>query len=517
MKTFGGADDDEFDVILKTSDNKFVCGGYSRSFNQSAIQDLYMVKVDSKGDCVWAKTYSTNSDTNAIDVIEIPGNKYVAMGYTSSCAPAYQCGYMLCVDSNGNSLWSITTGSGALNAQTQKQGGIFYNNYIYTIGYGNPTSNYLMNVSKHLPTGSLVSRKQFGDFVGNHNTFGYDLDVDKKGNIVIAGSTDMFSGGASVDLYLVKVDADLNSIASKSIHGGDYASELYTCYYVLSTDSFLLSGYYSDNGTDIEPWLLEVDDNLNKLYEYKGHYGGRNYGYWGKVVNSQYYVTGSSNYTHPSHLDGIFQVGTRFLSKGILFKTYGGVLDDELKSFDVGMGKIALAGYTNSYGAGMKDAWLIIEPQSIVPVPTATPAPFNISSAIMAGDTYGALGNTSTAMYYYYQAVSGIAKCYPKAVPTEQVVLYKAGLMLDNRFKALTNYDATMKNINKMQPIPKATAQHNFAIAMKTPQPLINEAPTHFNRALAVTGTAKTGTVVNSINKEKSWITQVLNFITAHQ
>jgi hypothetical protein len=176
-----------------------------------------------------------------------------------------------------------------------------------------------------------------------------------------------------------------------------------------------------------------------------------------------------------------------------------------------------MVGYTNSYGAGGQDAWLILEPQSTAPVPTPTPIPFNISSAISAGDIYGAMGNTYTAMYYYYQAVSAIANNYPTAVPTEQVVLYKAGLMLDNKFKALTNYDATMKNINKMQPIPKATAQHNFAIAMKTPQPLINEAPTHLNRALGVSGTAKTGTVVNNINREKNWIAPVQTFIAVHQ
>jgi len=515
MKTFGGTGDDEFDVILKTSDNKFVCGGYSKSFNQSNVQDIYLAKVDAKGDCVWAKTYSTNSDMNAIDVIEIPGNKYVAIGYMSACSPAYQCGYMLCVDTNGNSLWSSVTGSPSLNAQLQKQGGLYYNNNIYTVGYGNPTSptNYNISVSKHSSTGALIKRFQIGD--ATHQTFGYDLDMDNKHNIVVVGTTDMFSN-AQKDLYVIKVDADLNCITSRSIVGANFTAEMYTCFYNSASDTFLLTGFISNDGVVYNPWIVQVDDNLNVLFQYKGNYGGLNYGYWGKTVNNRAYVLGATDFMHAGILNGIFQVFSNDFKQSYFMKTYGGANNDELISFDVGMGKIAMSGYTTSYGAGGKDAWLIIEPQSVVPVPTATPAPFNISSAILAGDTYGALGNTSTAMYYYYQAVSAIAKCYPKAVPTEQVVLYKAGLMLDNRFKALTNYDATMKNINKMQPIPKATAQHNFAIAMKTPQPLINEAPTHFNRALTVTGTAKTGTVVNSINKEKNWIVPVQTFIATH-
>jgi hypothetical protein len=99
----------------------------------------------------------------------------------------------------------------------------------------------------------------------------------------------------------------------------------------------------------------------------------------------------------------------------------------------------------------------------------------------------------------------------------EQYWIYKVGLMLDNKFKTVTNYMNTMRNINTMQPIPKATAQHNFALAMQTPQPLIIEAQTHLDRAQSLTVTPKVVATSNAIAKEKNWITQVLNFITAHQ
>jgi hypothetical protein len=63
-----------------------------------------------------------------------------------------------------------------------------------------------------------------------------------------------------------------------------------------------------------------------------------------------------------------------------------------------------------------------------------------------------------------------------------------AGMCLINKFKSLTNYDATVKTIAETyNPVAKATAEYNFAVAMSTPLPLLPDADTNMGLAQNVT------------------------------
>ena len=150
------------------------------------------------------------------------------------------------------------------------------------------------------------------------------------------------------------------------------------------------------------------------------------------------------------------------------------------------------------------------------PMPTETPSLINASYSIMAGDVYGSMGNTFNAIYYYYNTITILANNYPKTVATQQVVLYKAGLTLNNRVRSLTNFNSTMKAINQMLPIPKATAQHNFVATVTPVYTLLPEAIINYNRALAVSQTSQTGTMVNNINREKNWAQAVETFVNTY-
>ena len=193
-------------------------------------------------------------------------------------------------------------------------------------------------------------------------------------------------------------------------------------------------------------------------------------------------------------------------------------------------GTVRLFGYYYTVGSSYVDVFVRTLTPTITQTATITPTftltPFSqptpqmgkIDKKVIAGNNLNKDGNTTNAMYYYTDAVWELQIFYPKTSQSyQQQILYRSALMLIDLFKTQTNYTTTMKNINKMQPIPKATAQHNYAVAMLTPETLIIEAQTPIARALGVTGTSKTSGTYNSLIKEQSLIQSVFDFITAHQ
>jgi hypothetical protein len=60
-KTYGGSNWEQLYFLQQTADGGYILGGDTSSFGQGG-NDLFLIRIDSGGDVLWAKTYGPNSD-----------------------------------------------------------------------------------------------------------------------------------------------------------------------------------------------------------------------------------------------------------------------------------------------------------------------------------------------------------------------------------------------------------------------------------------------------------------------
>jgi len=112
---FGGEDYDWAYSIARAGDSEFIITGFTYSFG-SGNNDIYTVKVDGKGNCVWAKTFggAGYDDSYCIEA-EKDGGFIIAGSTTTFGAGSYDA-MLLKVDSNGNCVWVKTYGAAGEDA-----------------------------------------------------------------------------------------------------------------------------------------------------------------------------------------------------------------------------------------------------------------------------------------------------------------------------------------------------------------------------------------------------------------
>lgn len=121
-KTYGGGDNEIGNTITVTSDGGYLIGGYTYSFATAASLDLWLIKIDAKGEQMWAKAFGGMSTDEAYAVIETKKGDFVAAGYTEVWKPNkdninvsvdMHNVYVVKVDKNGNKIWEQSLGGQA--------------------------------------------------------------------------------------------------------------------------------------------------------------------------------------------------------------------------------------------------------------------------------------------------------------------------------------------------------------------------------------------------------------------
>jgi hypothetical protein len=348
---FGGAGYDEGLSVRAAADGGYIFTGTTYSYG-SGGSDLYLVKVSAAGETVWEKARGgVNNDM---------GNSLLATSDGGGVVTGIYYGenrqlWILRFDADGDTLWSRTFGGDkdekGLDIISSDDGGFAVAGVTFSFGSGTG-DGWLIKTDD---SGDSLWAKSYG---GAYDEFFYSVRQTADGGYILTGYNSSIDPG-NYDLWLVKTDADGDSLWSKTYGGGDF--EMGTSVNVTPDGGYIITGKtdsYGAGGSDL--WLIKTDSNGDTLWTRT--YGGAS-NEEGRSVrvasDGGYIITGSTgSYGNGSY--DVWLLKTNTDGELLWSETFGGTGIDKGYSVEItGDNSFLIMGKTKSYGAGDYDAWLI--------------------------------------------------------------------------------------------------------------------------------------------------------------
>lgn len=308
-------------------------------------------------DTLWTKTFGGSNIDVGYAVQQTADGGFIIAGYTRSYGTASGRNiWLIKTDMFGNMIWNKTFGgSSDEEANSVKQtsdGGFILAGYTKSFGFG-------LNDFYIIKTDSLGNEMWSRLFGGTQDEEAYDIIQTTDGGYVAAGATSSFGSG-SRDVWLIKLDSSGNEVWRKTLGG-------------LSTDGARSIKQTSDGGFIITGWtfsqgpgfvgnalLLKTDPLGNQQWSkaFGGNDVDRGYSVQ-QTADGGYIFTGYTN-SFGAGLYDLYLVKTDSLGNEVWSKTFGGSGRDYGNSVQQTLdGGYIIAGYTLSFGAGSDDVWLV--------------------------------------------------------------------------------------------------------------------------------------------------------------
>jgi hypothetical protein len=205
-KTFGGAQADYAYSIQPTIDGGYAVAGITNSFG-AGNSDFYLMKLNSIGDSLWAKTYGYANADSLFAMCQTVDKGFVMAGNTNSIGVGQTDIYVIRTDPLGNVVWSKTYGDGnydgARSILELPDRGFFISGYTQSFGSG----GYDFYALRTYYTGDTMWTKTYGD---NNSEIAHSADLTSDGGYIMAG----LKYGATLDsvTFVVK-DGPLEPIS----------------------------------------------------------------------------------------------------------------------------------------------------------------------------------------------------------------------------------------------------------------------------------------------------------------
>jgi len=275
------------------------------------------------------------------------------------------------VSAQPDSLWSRTFGGsgsdGCSSVQQTTDGGYILGGETTSYGAGG-SDFWLVKVDAD---GDSPWSRTFG---GSDDDVCFSVQKTTDGGYILGGMT-MSYGAGECDFWLVKTDANGDSLWSRTFGG----SSNDICWSVQQTTDggYILAGYTWSYGAGYwDFWLIRTDANGDSLWSRT--FGGSDYDACSSVqqtTDGGYILGGGTNSYGAGGLD-FYLVKTDAGGTQLWDTTFGGSSDDVCLSVQqTPGGGYILGGYTGSYGAGSEDFWLVKTGPELATEPIMNPLP----------------------------------------------------------------------------------------------------------------------------------------------
>lgn len=326
---FGGAGGDLAYSMVETVDGDFVLLGYTNSFG-AGNNDFWLIKIDHNGNTVWNRTYGGPSFDQAYSLIITSDGGFALAGITDSF-DADSDFWLIKTDTEGNMQWNQTYEAGAYDCAYSlieaSDGG-----YVLA-GH---SSFILQNswVIKTDPTGIMQWNKTYGQ--GEIQCL---IETSDGGFAFVLGS------------QLFKIDVSGNVKWNQEYDGTVYSL------IEMPDGGYAMAGITNSAGAGLADfWLSRTDSygNLTWSRTYGGSYDDIAYSL--VATSDEGFALAGKTHSFDVGQGDFWLVKTDASGNQEWNQTYGGEGIDIVRSLvEVSAGGFALAGTTNSLGAGDND------------------------------------------------------------------------------------------------------------------------------------------------------------------
>lgn len=306
MRTFHGPGMNGGLSLDITTDGGFIGTGQHESSGAGSC-DLYIYKVDACGEPEWFKTYGSPGEDGGKWIKQTPDGGYITVGLTyHGTGGAYDL-WLMKLDAAGNIEWNKTYGwyghDYGIFVNTTQDGGYILTGFVDGVAFGAADLVLIKTDNQGNPEWMKLyggTEADWGDWVTQTSDGGY----------LVTGYTASFGAGGP-DVYVIKTDAQGNIQWTKTYGGPDDDSQPWGNFATPTGDGGLVitSHTKSAGAGGFDSWTFKIDMSTGNLI-------------WSSVC--------------------------------------GGPLDDQSRAFEITQdGGFAVCGYSNSYGFGDYDAYII--------------------------------------------------------------------------------------------------------------------------------------------------------------
>ena len=358
-RTFGGGGWDWGHTVQLTSDDGFVIVGGTDSYGAGEV-DVWLIKTDSSGNEQWNKTFGGDGPDIGLSIQQTSDLGYIISGYTNSSGAVDGDAWLIKTDSLGNEQWNRTFGGNGwehgLSVQQSADGG-----YIVagtTSSYGAGSEDVWL-----IKTDNLGNEQWNRTFGGSELEYGQLVQQTSDGGYVLIGCTRSYGAG-DLDVWLLKIDASGSEQWNRTFGGSskDYGLSVQQT----SDSGYVVSGFTNSSGVgNGDLWLIKTDSLGNEQWNRTFGGDGRDEGQSVEQTSDNGYIIAGWTNSYGAGKDDIWLVKTDSSGNEQWNRTFGGSEGDAaschwfghaIQQTDDGY---VIVGVTLSYGAGEGDVWLI--------------------------------------------------------------------------------------------------------------------------------------------------------------
>ncbi len=353
-KTYGGTSWDYGYSVQECADEGFIIAGVTGSFGAGS-GNVYLIRTDTDGDTLWTKTYGGTYYDRGYSVQECDEGGFIIAGVTGSFGAGGNDVYLIRTNADGDTLWTKTYGGTdsdwGYSVQECADSGFIIAGYTSSFGAG----SYDVYLIRTNADGDTLWTKTYG---GTDWDLGESVQECAEGGFIITGWTYSFGAGDD-DVYLIRTNADGDTLWTRT-YGGiyyDHGESVQEC----ADSGFVIAGYTKSFGAgNVDVYLIRTNADGDTLWTRT--YGGTSYDYGYSVqecVEGGFIIAGGTS-SFGAGDSNVYLIKTDADGDTLWTKTYGGTSDDwgEFVQECAGGGFI-IAGWTSSFGAGENDVYLI--------------------------------------------------------------------------------------------------------------------------------------------------------------
>ncbi len=267
-RTIGGSSFEAASQVVTAPNGGYVMVGRTTSHGEGDT-DMHVIHIDEAGEIIWNKRYGEEESEEANDIVALPDGGYLIVGSSDNYDdPRFREIWVVRIDAEGEGLWNKRLGpEDAINygnaVELTEDGGFIVVGNSIAIEEESSSNMYVVRLSSE------------GEIVWE-NTYGGDSNEEAKGvcrtaeGFAVIGNTESFGEGRW-DMFLLRIDADGNEIASHPYGGKD--NEMGNAVIATQDGGLLLGGYsYSFSAGSLDAWVVKVD--ANGVQQWHKSFGG---------------------------------------------------------------------------------------------------------------------------------------------------------------------------------------------------------------------------------------------------